>query len=145
MRAKGKCVMAGANDNEVDDDEDDNHDDDDDEDYEDDDNDGDDEYFVVFFFWSACESLSRTPRPTQEAHPPRNRGVIHTPQPRIERDGLTADYPLPCEGMTNAGTLLSTRAFSFSTNTDNASVCPAKRACKIFCIISAKTPAHLSL
>ena len=48
MRAKGKCVMDGANDNEVDDDEDDNHDDDDDEDYEDDDNDGDDEDFVVF-------------------------------------------------------------------------------------------------
>ena len=49
MRAKGQCVIDGANDNEVDDDEDDDHDDDDDENYEDDDNDGDDEDDVVVF------------------------------------------------------------------------------------------------
>ena len=48
MRGKGRCIIDGANDNEVDDDEDDD-DDDDDENYEDDNNDGADEDDVVVF------------------------------------------------------------------------------------------------
>ena len=83
MRAKGKCVMDGANDNEVDDDEDDNHDDDDDEDYEDDDNDGYDEYFVVFFFWDCVrKSIKNT-----AAYP----GGTPAPQPRGHSHSATAD------------------------------------------------------
>ena len=86
---RGRCVIDGANDNEDDDDEDDDHDGDDDENNEYDDKDGDDEDdgVVVLFVFSACKSLPNTPRPTDEAHPSRNRGVIHTPQPRIRREG----------------------------------------------------------
>ena len=60
MRAKGQCVIDGANDNEVDDDEDDDHDDDDDENYEDDNNDGaDGDGVVLILCWSACEKSSQ--------------------------------------------------------------------------------------
>ena len=147
MRAKGQCVIDGANDNEVDDDEDDDHDDDDDENYEDDDNDGADEDDVVVFVLVCVRKVYPTTlRPNYPGGTPAPQPrVIHTPQPRIERDGPTADYPLSGKGITNAGTSLSTRAFSVSTKTDNASVCPAKRSCKTFCTISAKNPAHLSL
>ena len=82
MRAKGQCVMDGANDNEVDDDEDDNHDDDDDEDYEDDDNDGDDEDFVVFVLVCVRKSIKNT-----AAYP----GGTPAPQPRGHSHSATAD------------------------------------------------------
>ena len=98
MRAEGQCVMDGANDNEVDDNEDDDHDDDDDENYEDDNNDGADGDDVVNFV------LVTTLRPTYPGGTPAPQPrVIHTPQPRIERDGPTTDYPLSGIGITNAG------------------------------------------
>ena len=82
MRGKGRCVIDGANDNEVDDDEDDDHDDDDDEDYEDDDNDGDHEDFVVFVLVCVRKSIKNT-----AAYP----GGTPAPQPRGHSHSATAD------------------------------------------------------
>ena len=82
MRAKGQCVIDGANDNEIDDVEDDDHDDDDDENYEDDDNDGDDEYFVVFRLVCVRKSIKNT-----AAYP----GGTPAPQPRGHSHSATAD------------------------------------------------------
>ena len=77
MRAKGQCVIDGANDNEVDDDEDDD-DDDDDENYEDDNNDGaDGDDVVVFVFVCVRTSIQQhSGLITQDAHPPRKREVF---------------------------------------------------------------------
>ena len=83
MRAKGQCVIDGANDNEVDDDEDDDHDDDDDEDYEDDDKYGDDEDDVVVFVLVCVRKSIQ--------HTAAYRGGTPAPQPRGHSHSATAD------------------------------------------------------
>ena len=104
MRAKGQCVIDGANDNEVDDDEDDDHDDDDDdENYDADDNAGDDECDVVVFVLVCVRKSIKNTAAYPGGTPAPQPRVIHTPQPRIERDGPTTDYPLSGNGITNAG------------------------------------------